>query len=934
MNAPTPEDLQQLAAALATHEHRRHFFTRLENPLWLEPLFRAKFFAHPPAPQDDPDSGTVRFLDWPELDYISRMAPHAPKVVLQILQSLPDTRNSFILGGFLDAALALPPEETAALVPFLRRHVPLAGSAGLAERMGRVAGHLAETAPSAALELLQTLLTVKCRSKTDKHFGRLAEVVANIPAWEYMYVCERSLPSVIDAVGTEGVCWLVAELARAASCLHVKGSEPSYDGSTVWASDIDSNAERGLDEIPLALLAATRSQVIAAMKGGTLSEADAFRELLAYQPAVLTRLALFVAQVAASPLGLATVLGAGADRYLDGYHDQELFGLLAVRWGDVPPETRASFERQLLEAAATRGDSERPYAERRTLTMLDAAASSGPLSQDAEARRRELRALYPTTSRPENPRVTSWVGPTSPFELDELAEASVEALVERLQSWVPPPGAMEPSREGLSRVVKELVKLRAAEWSERAFEFGALRPIYVGAVLRGLEDAIREGRELDWSGVLPLAKAVLNRPIDPKPVEPAFPDDDPGWEWARTAVASLLGAGLSLDTSGLDPIWREHVWEAVCALYEDPDPTAGWEAEHVSDPLTGALNTTRGQAARAAVAYAMWVRRALEAAGECRHGEPGGIARMPEVLAFLERALDSQRERSVSVRAALAAALPRFVLLGSETVEQRREAWFPSSAGDEDLRLAAWEVYVAWNRLYESAARAVWPEYEAAVSRVGGNQRWEHLGAHDGSVDAALGTHLVALCFRGSSLDYATALDKFFAKADAEVRTRVLIFAGRLAAQADPRQQEAGLMRLQALFEDRLDACVAEGDPQELAAVAWWLGAPLSHRWLLQMLSRSLELGAEPPPALVADSLPQIAHADPVLVVPLVRTLLGQPEGRWVMLGQTAEIKEALRSAMKAEPAREDARKLINELGMKGVHGFRDLLDGDAEGHG
>ena len=92
-----------------------HFFDQLSSAKWIEPLRREEFFAHPASAEREGDY--IRFPFWPASRFLARVASLAPQQVLQIALAIPATENVRVYEDFLDAALAMPPEIAAALVP-------------------------------------------------------------------------------------------------------------------------------------------------------------------------------------------------------------------------------------------------------------------------------------------------------------------------------------------------------------------------------------------------------------------------------------------------------------------------------------------------------------------------------------------------------------------------------------------------------------------------------------------------------------------------------------------------------------------------------------------------------------------------------------------------------------------------------------------------
>ena len=90
---PTPELVSRAIAGMPYLEQQRYFFERLDNPEWIEPLRKAKFFDQLPTPTHE--GNVVTFYLWPASRYLARMAGLKPDLVAEIM------------GGFRKQAIPL-----------------------------------------------------------------------------------------------------------------------------------------------------------------------------------------------------------------------------------------------------------------------------------------------------------------------------------------------------------------------------------------------------------------------------------------------------------------------------------------------------------------------------------------------------------------------------------------------------------------------------------------------------------------------------------------------------------------------------------------------------------------------------------------------------------------------------------------------------------
>ena len=92
-----------------------YFFSKLTSPEWIAPLQRQGRFSHPPA--KIVGENFIRFLPWPEGDYLVRMAPLAPEAVFGAIEAVAyDSDNELIHHVLLRIASELPVNLAAQVV--------------------------------------------------------------------------------------------------------------------------------------------------------------------------------------------------------------------------------------------------------------------------------------------------------------------------------------------------------------------------------------------------------------------------------------------------------------------------------------------------------------------------------------------------------------------------------------------------------------------------------------------------------------------------------------------------------------------------------------------------------------------------------------------------------------------------------------------------
>src|SRR6266496_3668688 len=118
-NKPTNEELDRVMPLLSSPQHEAYFFSRLESPMWIAPLYERGLFRDPPEPEQVKEGG-VRFPQWPPSGYLARMAAQASAEVAAIFAKI-ETQNPSVIGDMLKSALVMPPDVAVSLVPAVCR---------------------------------------------------------------------------------------------------------------------------------------------------------------------------------------------------------------------------------------------------------------------------------------------------------------------------------------------------------------------------------------------------------------------------------------------------------------------------------------------------------------------------------------------------------------------------------------------------------------------------------------------------------------------------------------------------------------------------------------------------------------------------------------------------------------------------------------------
>ena len=932
-----------------------YFFSKLESPEWIRPLTEAGFFRDPPPPRVNGD--LVSYPTWPESKYLARMAPVAPNLVADVIGRIPDTDNITVHGDLARAVIHLSPRSMAQWATKEARWVSrqLRIEFPLDEALGAVIERLARAGEAAAaMDLARSLLTIRCVPDSGRH-GSVREpsqayesgversngesadeedpeavelaapmvavlssrIVGRLSEYEYRQFVERHVPLLLTHGGISTLEMLSDLLEHAIESDKLR----RYDGA-IWRPAIEPHAQNKLNEVADALIDAVRDGSMQLVDSGTEIRSVA-AVLGGRRGTIFQRMVVHLAaeQSTGHP-EFAAEVALSENRFFDQdllHEYSRLLGSifptldqeqksLVFRWIGRGPEFRDSF---------TGGDE-----ERRKWKLHWQAPRLAWIREhlDGEWKKRCAR-IVEELGEPEHPDftsyTTSWMGPTSPVGVKDLEAMSISEVLGYLASWEPTGDPMSPDREGLARVLEEVVGRSPGEFLSASDSILAMRVRYVVALLRGLCQAIREERIVDWTSVMALLSEISTR----------YPGD-PEWRGACLESVRLLGEGLKDD---LIPIGlRSSVWAVIDSAADASDPSPEDDASSASDVANQSIATVRGSALHAIIRYALWVYRwMMDASGA--DSVALGMNRIPEVRRRLERHLDPATEPSPSVRAAYGQWFPHLALLDADWTEQNVERIFPHRC--PELRDAAWETYLRFCRVYNTPFELLREEYAAAVHRLPGSD--ERTATTRGHPERRLGEHLLTMAGRGFLCwsDEDALLRLFFENAKPQDAQGAIGRIGRELGKDEIELPGEALERYRSLTEELLALLEATGRERmgHLSSLGWWIASGrFDPKWTLAHLGRLIELGGTAKPHFeVMDCLVELSEDHPVETFEVFSTWVnGDRVERRLLLRRSKAARTILGAALANHSSSADARALIHRLGADGYLSFRDLLEG------
>ena len=948
---PTPDQVSRTIALITQIEQYRYFFDKLDNPEWIIPLRKEGFFQNPPKIEKDEANNLIRFPPWPESRYLARMSLHKPDVVVKTILQMADTENIRVYENLIDAALNMPAGWSVQLVNKAEKWIRTPYQQLLPDKLGNLIIHLAKGGQiNHAIKLASVLLEIMTDSKGEENqeedepfkFPRMPDTKAHCGQWSYDQILKKIGPIIIETAKIDGLILFCDLLDSALRIIRPQNNNGPEDLSHIWRPSIEDHPQNIVPSIESSLIVSVRdvAEQLCLIDSANLTLVLQTLERRTPTWRAFSRIALYLLQkIPHVSMQLVTTYLLNPSLFEDLDCRHEYFLLLRQRFLDLDPKEKE----ELLNLAEnppplTRtvpDEDARRIEDYRKLERLSRFGEQNlpePWKSRFESLAQEFGGELPDSEFPH--KITSFRGPTSPKNADELQTMPIGELITYLKEWVPPESFMGSSREGLGRDLASLVGIDPQRFSSAALQFQGLHPTYVRSFLQGLNEAIRNKKPFDWEPVLLLCKWVLEQEDDSIANTPDWVDQDKNWSWSRSSIARLLNTAFR-KPDGLPLSLRTNIWDILCRLSDDPDPTPEDEERRLTQknsPLDIAINSTRGVAMEAVILYGIWLHRSFEKMPDGVQKIDHGFDEMPEVREVLERHLDPSRDLSRAIRSIFGAMLYWLIKLDRNWVKDRISGIFPS---DETLRLlreAVWENYLNTYQPSEEIFYILKEQYVIAVEGTGiesGEKR-------PSSYEMNLSGHLMALYWHGIlDLEEPDGLmEKFWTRASEPLKGYALEFIGRSLYSTKDTVPPEILMRLKNLWGKRLLIAQRASDPMnhndEMTVFGWWfVSGKFEDEWSLAQLVEALNISKKTDPEhLVVELLATLATTMPKQTLQCLEAIIkGDRDsfGIYIWIEQARIILDSAIRSGDADVAA-NARKLINHLGSRGHHEFRNLL--------
>ena len=882
---PTNQEVDKAIPLLSSPQHEIYFFSRLENPNWIGPLAKRGVFKHPPKAEHV--NGGVRFPGWPPGQYLARMAAKAPAEVAAVFKTI-ETDNPSVVGDMIDAALAMPADKAACLIPSISE----------AARKGRLWIYFKD-ATDLSLRLAEAGRSHAALTLAEAMFAPTFENTQQEPSERDIFWYKEGLKKVVPVLAGSiaheflpSLCdWLNASV-KAKNIV-----DPRSDYPYLWRPAIEEHEQNPDYDFAGVMVGFVRAGFEHAIRSGNLSLDVALEIVQRYAHVIFKRIRLhLIGEFAQQNARVACDTILNRELFDDYQYKHEYAMLAGRRLGLLSPEQRnewfawidagpdmSDFEQSMksLGRAVPTEDDRRNWINHWQLEKLHWVRDWLTGAQQdyykrmlAEFGEPELADMHVHVS-------SGFTGDDTPITVEELTAMTFEQVVHAVSSWRPERSRFTgPSIEGLGLAFQEYVAKNPEEFSAHARILVDQPANFIRHFIRQMAEAIKAGRPINVSAVLDLCDWVVERPIDERTTARQEYERlvDQNWQWTRDEISRFIQQVCAARTEdvprySLDS-FRQRMRHLIASLCQDTAQSyilhdTGRDDPRLHDYLGFAINSPRGKAVEAALEYARWVANHIKKSEGKQETIPGGFTGMPEVREMLEWQIAPENRTSEAL-AVIGSRIGLVFWIDKEWLAQNGARLFRLEDIERGPGLAhgwaAWNAFLVWVRPHIEFYRIFKLQFASAVqhaAKVQLAQRNEHQPMYH------LGEHLIMLYGRGQlSLDDDDCLfRRFIANANPEVRRHAIGFVGQTLAGVE--QIPAKIIdRFQTLWDlywggpGRKDA---EESPNAALFGTWFSSGKFPPRWALERLEQFVAVNPRPQPShMIGERLAEIAEWDPL----------------------------------------------------------------------
>ena len=758
---PTNEMIDRALRLVKKGTGSRYFFSRLKNPLWIQPLVERGYFQSPPSIKYF-DDGYVQFPSWPELQYLKNVSHDEPDKVANLILDLPPVNNPSVYSEILEIALQLHGEQSVKLTPKILESIDI-DYQFLPHRYGDLLAHwTAEDQTSAALELTRVLIEFVPDVQSETKQKRRRENSADLGTfWETsLKPSPRIEPRAYREMMSKGVCPLAekepyqtARLLTDATAnmirlrAHREELNQEVDSSEIWYERLD-----GLDtghESPDKTLVHTLIFVCKQVyEKSPDSVVDLDKVLRNQQWGVFKRLrqhlyAQFPNEKTQPWIRelilehteyhlwehryefqrmIQTACEHFGEKLLTEAERTQIFD--AIRSGPSKANYQASVEGLGEEFTEERFQQRQRDFHRKQFKPFEPLLFGKYAAYFQEL---EVEAIDPISDEGYPPLKTrgGYVSNRSPRSTEDLANFTDEKLLTYINEWEENEffsegnSFVEIDIEGLVEAFQTVFKEtiipntnRLRFWLENRERIE--RPIYVRAMINVMEAEVKEKNVDNINEWLRFSEWVLSQP------DQGYEDDYElgkqgdesrehlNWYNSRKIVGDFIQTCLEEEVNVPISVRKQlaKILEMLCTQFDSGLDNGERTFSDQSNLLNEGFNNTRSRALRTLVGFAFWLR------------EHDPESEVPEVMMILEKRFTSQTEYPLTLPeyAILGILYPGIFNLNKEWAIEHKLDFFPQDKLSKWL--AAFSSFICSNNPFKLTFEIFRDDFDFALQHI------------------------------------------------------------------------------------------------------------------------------------------------------------------------------------------------------------------------
>ena len=882
---PTDELIEKALTSIRKVTARRYFFSRLENPLWLQPLTERNCFKSPPKSLRF-DDGTVTYPYWYEIQYLKNVCTHLPNEVIDLVVNLPKVDNPVVYDGILDIALQLPGEYSVKLKNKILEYIDIDYQLQK-HKFGNLLTHWTkENQISAALELTRILVKFVPDPQAEKKrkqrqentndwrktVGTLLHPIPKFSHREYSDLMSEGVHSLVEKVPFKISCLLTDTLV---DMIHLKTHKDDLnneeDHSNIWCPRLyqQDNENEAPERILVHTLADSCANVYEKIND-TVVDLD---RILRRKPwTIFKRLRhhLYGQYPNEQTKPWIRELILTHEDYGLWEHHYEFQQMIRLACEHFKDKLLSEEERTRIFDAILMGPSKENYRHWVEKWLGEKFTAERFKERKQRFQRMQLRPFesvlfgeYATHFKqlqdiidkpisddsypPYKTEVRSGrVSERSPRPPEDLSNLADKELLDFINDWEKDEESYENNLfvriniEGLANTFQTVFResiipdpIRLNFWMKNRERIE--RPIYVRVMIYAIQTLVKEKNFDQLNDWLELCEWILSHPDRAHDQDYRQGDEsreNQDWTNTRRAVGDFIGVCLEKDVDV--PITARSqiakILRKLCTQYDWNLDERNLSGLYRSDPLTEGINNTRSRALDDFVKFGFWLQRHEP---ECE---------IPEITNLLEIRLSAETDYPLTP--------PEYAILGKNylSIYNFNKKWtiayksdfFPQAKNKRQEWYAAFSSFILCNGAFKEIFEILKDDFYFALEHTSDFKKHDHIARQPLDVfGERLFTYYLWEMFPLKGQE--SLLEQFYQKTDGNREHWGNLFnniAHRLASVGKDFDQSMKV-RVKKFFKWRLK----QGEPTELRYFTYWLQAEcLNVEWRLNAYSKVIDV--------------------------------------------------------------------------------------------